>query len=83
MSALSLRLPESIHHGAREFARREGVSINQLISTAIAEKLAALATQEFIAQRAAQANPALFAQALAQVPKVPAQAGDEWPVKPT
>ncbi|MCK9996683.1 MAG: toxin-antitoxin system HicB family antitoxin [Candidatus Krumholzibacteria bacterium] len=34
MSAISLRLSESLHRQVRELARREGVSINQLISTA-------------------------------------------------
>ena len=38
MGALSLRLPESIHRHIREIAKAEGVSINQLISSAITEK---------------------------------------------
>ncbi len=33
MSALNLRLPDSIHRHIREIAKREGVSINQFIST--------------------------------------------------
>ena len=41
MSTLSLRLPESIHHNARIYAQREGISVNQLAATALAEKLAA------------------------------------------
>jgi predicted HicB family RNase H-like nuclease len=40
MSASSLRIPESLHRELRELARREGVSINQLISSAVGEKLA-------------------------------------------
>ncbi len=42
MGALSLRLPESIHRHIREIAKIEGVSINQLISSAIAEKISAI-----------------------------------------
>jgi predicted HicB family RNase H-like nuclease len=42
MSALSLRLPESLHRKLAEVADREGVSINQLINSAVAEKMAAL-----------------------------------------
>ena len=45
MSALSLRLPHSLHERARTLARREGISINQLISTALAEKISALLTR--------------------------------------
>ena len=40
MSSLSLRLPESIHRKVRELAKRDGVSINQFIATAVAEKTA-------------------------------------------
>lgn len=36
MSTLSLRLPESIHEQLRELAKKEGVSINQLINSAVA-----------------------------------------------
>ena len=42
MSTISLRLPESLHKRVRELAKREDVSINQLIATALAEKLSAL-----------------------------------------
>ena len=52
MSTISLRLPESLHRQVRELARRENVSINQLISTALAEKMAALMTDEYLAERA-------------------------------
>ena len=32
MSALSLRLPESLHKSARKLAEKENISINQLIT---------------------------------------------------
>ena len=38
MSALSLRLPDSIHRHIKEFAQKKGVSINQFIATAVGEK---------------------------------------------
>lgn len=38
MGVLSLRLPDSIHRHIREIARREGVSINQFISSAVADR---------------------------------------------
>ncbi len=41
MSTLSLRLPKSLHERARVLAEQEGVSINQLIATALAEKISA------------------------------------------
>ncbi len=39
MSALNLRLPDAIHQHIKEFAKNEGVSINQFIATSIAEKI--------------------------------------------
>ena len=56
MGALSLRLPESIHRHIREIAKAEGVSINQLISSAIAEKISAIMTEDYIQKRASRAN---------------------------
>jgi len=52
MGALSLRLPESLRQKLGEVAQREGVSINQLISSAVAEKLSALLTEEYLGARA-------------------------------
>ncbi len=56
MGALSLRLPESIHRHIREIAKAEGVSINQLISSAIAEKISAIMTEEYLEKRAKRAD---------------------------
>lgn len=42
MRSISLRLPCSLHKQARELAKRENMSINQLVATALAEKMAAL-----------------------------------------
>ena len=56
MGALSLRLPESIHRHVRDIAKAEGVSINQLISSAITEKISAIMTEEYLQKRADRAN---------------------------
>jgi hypothetical protein len=77
MSTLSVRLPESIHRNARIYAEREGTSLNQLVATALAEKLAALAAEDYLQARAARADDAAFDAALAAVPDAPAEAGDE------
>ena len=72
MSALSVRLPESLHKYAKQYAAHEGISVNQLISTALAEKLTALATEDYLELRGKQASRAKFDAALALVPDVPA-----------
>lgn len=68
MSAtLSLRLPETLHERARELARREGVSIDQLIVTALSEKMSALMTEGYLEQRARRGDRARFERALGKV----------------
>jgi len=68
MSALSLRLPESLHRKLADVARREGVSINQLISSAVAEKMSALMTEEYLGERAKRGSRRRFAAVLAKIP---------------
>ena len=70
MSTLRLKLPESLHEGVRELARREGISINQFITLAVAEKLSALMTEEYLQERAQRGSRAKYEAALAQVPDV-------------
>ena len=70
MSAISLRLAESLHRKVREAAQKDGVSINQFINTAVAEKLSALLAEEVIDARAARATRAKFEQALSRIPDV-------------
>ncbi|MEX2465959.1 MAG: DUF6290 family protein [Gemmatimonadota bacterium] len=80
MSTLSLRLPESLHERARELAQQEGISINQLIATALAEKISALDTVGYLKERAARGSREAFLRALDQVPATAPIAGDELPV---
>jgi hypothetical protein len=76
---MSLRLPESLHERARELAKREGISINQFIATALAEKLSALDTVEYLDARAARGSHDSFLNALSKVPVVGPMEGDELP----
>ena len=80
MSALSLRLPESLHRAVRELAEREDVSINQFIATAVAEKMSALLTLDYLEERAQRGSKAHLRSVLRRVPDVPPLPGDEWPV---
>lgn len=76
MGILSVRLSDSLHKGVRELAEREGISINQFIATAVAEKLAALMTEEYLGVRAKRGSRAKYEAALAQVPDVEPEAYD-------
>jgi hypothetical protein len=78
MSTLSLRLPNSIHRHAKRLAEVEGISINQLISSAVAEKLSAIDTERYLVERASNASAAKFRRVLAKVPKTAPDKGDEY-----
>ncbi len=77
MSTMSVRLPESLHKQARELAEQEGVSINQLVATALAEKVSALLTLEYLERRAKQGSRKSFEAVLKKVKDRPAVRGDE------
>lgn len=81
MSTMSLRLPNWLHKKLRECAKREGTSINQLISSAVAEKLAALMTEEYLEARARLGTRKKFEAALRTVPDVEPEAFDRLPNK--
>lgn len=67
MSAISLRLPASLHRQVRELAKKEGISINQFISTALAEKISALMTTEYLEERAKRGDRRKYDKVLAKV----------------
>lgn len=68
MKKLSVRLPDSVHLKLKEMAEKEGVSMNQLISLAVSEKLSALLTVDYLNERAGKANFEEFKKLLAKVP---------------
>ena len=61
MSTLTIQMSESLAQQFRECAAKEGVTLDQLLSSAAAEKLSALITVEHLRQRALRANRADFA----------------------
>jgi predicted transcriptional regulator len=70
MSALSLRLPESLHKQVKELAEKEGISINQFVTSAVAEKMSALVTEDYLGKRAARGKHKAFEAVLKKVPTV-------------
>ena len=70
MSTISLRLPDSLHEQIRKLANMDGISINQFISTAAAEKLAALMTVDYLEERAKRGTRQRFEAALKRLPDV-------------
>ncbi len=79
-SNFALRLQPSLLDEARKLAESEGVALNQLINVAVAEKISALRTEEYLTARARRADPAKIARILKRVGKGnPPVEGDELP----
>lgn len=79
MAVLSLRLPESLHRRVREMAKQEGISMNQFVALALAEKVSALDTVDYLRQRAARADVSNFDRVLDMVPDIEPDAHDRLP----
>jgi len=79
MSSISLRLPDSLHEQARKLAKKEKVSINQLITLAVAEKVSALMTEDYLEERAKLGNRKKFERAMSKVAQVEPEKFDGLP----
>ena len=77
MTAITIRLPNSVHESIKQLARKDGISVNQFIASAAAEKMASFQTLDYLRREAALGSREDFDKFLALVPDVPAQAGDE------
>ncbi len=62
LSTYPLRLPRSIRTGVELMSRQDGISINQFVSIAVAEKLAMMQAQVYFSERSARADMNAFDQ---------------------
>lgn len=70
MSVLSLRLPKSLHEQLRELAREEGISVNQFVTLAVAEKIASISTIDYLEKRTKRGSREKFLEILSKAPGV-------------
>ena len=67
MSTLSIRIPESLHKRVKALASKDNISINQFIATALAEKLSALDTENYLEKRARRGSRKKYLKVLSKV----------------
>ncbi|MQM31320.1 MAG: toxin-antitoxin system HicB family antitoxin [Candidatus Accumulibacter phosphatis] len=79
MTALTVRLPNSVHQKVKELAARDEISVNQFIASAVSEKMASLMTLDFLRAEAAKGQRSDFERYLGMVPDASALPGDETP----
>ena len=66
MGTITLRLPDSLHERVRKLAEKEHVSINQLITLALTEKVSVLLAEEYLRARAKRGSRRKFGTAMAK-----------------
>lgn len=77
-----LRLPASLKETVVRLAKEDGVSLNQWITVAVAQKVGAVeVASEFLGKRAADAKTGGLERYLNDAPDVPPMPGDELPPK--
>jgi hypothetical protein len=76
-STYPLRLPKSVKAAAEKLAREEGISMNQFVATAVAEKLVAMQTATFFAERRNRADLVAFRKLLRRRTGEMPREGDE------
>ncbi|MER9306142.1 pilus assembly protein HicB [Mesorhizobium sp. M0293] len=75
-----LKLPLSVKEAATRLAKADGVSLNQWIASAVAQKVGAMETAaEFLRRRTGDASADDFGKLLERVAAGPPQPGDELP----
>jgi uncharacterized protein (DUF1778 family) len=77
LSNYALRLPKSLKAGIEKVAKADGVSFNQFMVSAAAEKLSALQTAEYFVGRAAKGSLSRFDEIMARQGGETPIAGDE------
>ena len=79
MNALTVELPDWLHSGIKTLAEQEGCTINQFLTSAAAEKMAAMKTLDFLRREAAGGKREDFERFLAAVPHRKPEETDRLP----
>lgn len=79
MSIVQVQIPDSLHKSLSDLATRDGISIDQFISSAIAEKVSALMTENYLQARAKRGSRLKYEAILSKVPDVEPEPYDRIP----
>ena len=70
MTTISITIPDSLHATVQDIVEREGMSFEQFILFAMAEKASAIATETYLEARANRGSKEKFLAAMAKVADV-------------
>lgn len=79
MSHLNVQIPDSLYKNLQVLAEQDGISVDQFIATAVAEKIAALTTETYLEALAKRGDREKYEAVLAKVPDVEPEPCDQLP----
>jgi len=79
MCTLKIQLPDSLYKMLQQLAEQDGISLDQFIALAVAEKISALTTEGYLQERASRGDRAKYEAVLAKVPNAEPQPLDQFP----
>ena len=77
MTTISLNIPDSLHTTVSDIVKREGMSLEQFIMLAMAEKASAIATEAYLEERAKRGSKEKFVAAMAMAKVADVEPPDE------
>lgn len=80
MSLLNIQLPDSLYKSLQELADQDGVSLDQFVVLAVAEKISALTTEGYLKERANRGDRSRYENVLAKVPDITPELCDQSPL---
>jgi hypothetical protein len=70
MTTIETQIPDSLYKQVKSLAERESISVDQLVSIAVAGQVSAWLTKDYLAERAARGSWDKALEVLAQAPDV-------------
>lgn len=67
MTSINLQIPDSLVKTMNDIVIREGISVDQFVSLALAEKISAMNTETYLTERAKRGNKDAFLKAMNKV----------------
>ncbi|ESA35555.1 family transcriptional regulator [Leptolyngbya sp. Heron Island J] len=79
MSPLNIQLPDSLYKSLQKLAEQDGVSLDQFVVLAVAEKISALTTEGYLRERSNRGSRSKYENVLAKVPDIEPEPYDRLP----
>lgn len=71
MTHIEIQIPDSISQSSYELAARDGISFNQFVSSALAEKTAVMMSRDYLRERGSRGNRVAYDAILSKVANAP------------